>query len=126
MLFIRYGIGTILVVAGIVLLVVNPGGFGVDGFAMADGAGLSVLLLNFLFRLGVRGDMERTEEERARRYLAEHGHWPDQAPAVSGETTPPNRNNRAVSPADPPHRQRRHEPLNRTRTPSPRPRRRGD
>ena len=32
MLFLRYGIGVILVLAGIVVLILNPSGFGVDGF----------------------------------------------------------------------------------------------
>jgi hypothetical protein len=38
-----------MVLAGIVMIVVNPGEFGVDGFAMALEGGLSVLLINFLF-----------------------------------------------------------------------------
>jgi hypothetical protein len=52
LIIVRYGLGTVLLMAGVVLLAVNPGGFGVDGFGMAAGAGLSVLLLNFLFSLG--------------------------------------------------------------------------
>jgi hypothetical protein len=78
--FVRYGIGGVMVIAGIVLIAINPGGFGVDGFALAAGGGLSVLLLNFLFRLGARGDLEREQEEEARRYFDEHGVWPDEAP----------------------------------------------
>lgn len=79
-LFVRYGIGWIMVVAGFVLLVLNPGGFGVEGFSMSVGGGLSVLLLNWMFRLGVSGDRERDREEQARRYLEQHGHWPDEEP----------------------------------------------
>jgi hypothetical protein len=37
-------------------------------------------MINWLFRLGVSGDLEREEEERARQYLEEHGHWPDEEP----------------------------------------------
>lgn len=77
---VRYGIGGVMVLGGIIMLIANPGGFGVDGFAMAVGGGLSVLMINWLFRLGVSGDRERDEEERARRYLDEHGHWPDEEP----------------------------------------------
>jgi hypothetical protein len=77
MMAVRYGLGVIMLIAGIVLVAINPGGFGVDGFAMAAGGGLSVLLINFLFRLGVSGDREREREEAARRYLDEHGVWPD-------------------------------------------------
>jgi hypothetical protein len=77
---VRYGLGAVLVVAGVVLLVLDPGGFGVDGFAMAAGSGLSVLMLNWLYRLGVHSDQDRVREEEARTFLAEHGHWPDEAP----------------------------------------------
>jgi hypothetical protein len=45
---------------------------------MAVGGGLSVLLINFLFRLGVSGDEERRREEEARQYFDEHGVWPDE------------------------------------------------
>ena len=79
-LFVRYGLGAIGVVAGIVVLVVDPGGFGVDGFGLLEGAGLSVLMLNWFYRIGVAGDRDREHEEQARRYLEEHGHWPDEAP----------------------------------------------
>jgi hypothetical protein len=41
LLVLRYGIGAVMVLAGIVILIVNPGGFGVDGFAMAAGGSLS-------------------------------------------------------------------------------------
>lgn len=69
-----------MVIGGIVMLVVSPAGLGVDGFAMAVGGGLSVLLINFLFRLGVSGDQEREREEWARNYFSEHGEWPDDEP----------------------------------------------
>ena len=82
LLMLRYGIGAVMVVAGIVILIVNPGGFGVDGFAMAVGGGLSVLLINFLYRLGISGDREREDEERARAYFDEHGEWPEEAEKV--------------------------------------------
>jgi hypothetical protein len=77
MLFVRYGIGWGMVLAGIVLLIVSPGGFGTEGFGMATGGGLAVLLLNFLYRMGVSGEREREQEERARRYFDQHGEWPE-------------------------------------------------
>ena len=49
-----------------------------DAFAMCVGAGLSVPLINVLFRFGAKGDEERAREDAAREYLAEHGHWPDE------------------------------------------------
>jgi hypothetical protein len=52
MLIVRYGIGVVMALVGIVMLIVSPAGLGVDGFAMAVGGGLAVLMINFLFRLG--------------------------------------------------------------------------
>lgn len=84
LILVRYGLGALLVAVGIVLVAVNPSGLGVDGFAMAAGGGLSVLLINFLYRLGVSGDREREREEEARRYLEEHGVWPDEEEPHAG------------------------------------------
>lgn len=81
--FVRYGLGAIVTLAGIVVLFINPSGFGVDGFALGAGAGLSVVMLNWLFRLGVEGEQDREREEAARRYLDEHGVWPDEDPATA-------------------------------------------
>jgi hypothetical protein len=75
-LIVRYGIGAVMVIAGIVMLIVSPAGLGVDGFAMAVGGGLAVLMINFLYRLGVSGDLDRQREEDARAYFDEHGEWP--------------------------------------------------
>jgi hypothetical protein len=90
MLIVRYGLGAAMVVGGIVMLVIDPSGLGVDGFAMAAGGGLSVLMINFLFRLGVSGDLEREQEESARAYFDEHGVWPDDEEQAPGRKwTPP-------------------------------------
>ena len=67
-----------MIVGGVVIIILNPGGLGVDGFAMAVGGGLAVLMINFLFRLGASGDLERQREEDARTYFDEHGVWPDE------------------------------------------------
>jgi hypothetical protein len=79
LLVLRYGIGGAMCLAGIILLVTNSSGFGVDGFALGVGGGLSLIMLNFLYRLGVSGDRERDREEDARTYLERHGYWPDEA-----------------------------------------------
>ena len=78
MIWLRYGLPAVLVVAGFVLLIVADGSVKWDGFAMCVGAGLSVLLMNVLFRYGAKGDEEREREDAAREYFAEHGHWPDE------------------------------------------------
>ena len=81
MLFtVRYVLPAVLVLAGLVLLVAVEGPLRWDGWAMCVGSGLSILLLNGLFRYGANGDHERDAEIAAREYLSQHGHWPDEAP----------------------------------------------
>ncbi len=82
---VRYGIGAGIMLAGVVSLVAVGGELGTYGFASAIGAGLSVLLLNLLFRMSVSGERDREREEEARRYFDAHGVWPDDEPErVSG------------------------------------------
>jgi hypothetical protein len=76
----RYGLPTVLIVAGFVLLFAVEGSLRWDGWAMCVGAGLSILLLNLLFRFGSKGDREREQESAARDFYAEHGRWPDDPP----------------------------------------------
>ena len=78
--FVRYGLPALLIVTGFVLLIAAPESTRYEGFSMCVGAGLSLLLLNWLFRIGATGDRERDDEEAARDYLSEHGHWPDEKP----------------------------------------------
>ena len=78
--FVRYGLPALLIVAGFVLLFAASDSTRYEGFSMCVGAGLALLLLNLLFRLGATGDREREREDAAREYLAEHGHWPDERP----------------------------------------------
>jgi hypothetical protein len=75
----RLWLPVVLCLLGAVLLVVNGFDlFGVSAFAAFVGAGSSIWLANFLWRLGVSGDDERDREAEDRVYLAKHGHWPDQ------------------------------------------------
>jgi hypothetical protein len=82
--FVRYGIPAVLILLGLVALFAGPDGARLEGWAMFTGAGLSVLLLNWLYRLGVSGDTERDSEHDAREYLDEHGQWPNEATATDG------------------------------------------
>ena len=80
MLIVRYGLGAVMVIGGVVVLIISPAGLGFDGFAMAVGGGLSVVLFNVLFRLGLSSEADREEEEQARVYFDEHGEWPEDKP----------------------------------------------
>jgi hypothetical protein len=77
MLAVRYVLPLLLFVGGILMLVLEPNSIGIEGFAMATGAALSVLLLNWLYRAGVKGDHERTAEDDARKFYARTGRWPE-------------------------------------------------
>jgi hypothetical protein len=82
-LAVRYGIPAALVLAGLVCLFVVPSGTRFEAWALFTGAGLSVLLLNLLFRIGVQGDLDRDREDAARAYFEEHGRWPDEEEGAS-------------------------------------------
>jgi hypothetical protein len=72
---VRYGIPLVLFLAGCVVAAVG-GKIGLAAGAMFISAATAVLLLNVLYRIGVKGDEERDREEEARRYFDEHGRWP--------------------------------------------------
>jgi hypothetical protein len=79
MFAVRYLLPLGIFLLGCALLVIDGGGkTGWEGFFMATGAALSVLLLNWLFRLGAEGDLERDAEEAARQHMARTGKWPDE------------------------------------------------
>ena len=79
MFAVRYLLPLGIFLLGCALLIVDGGGkTGWEGFFMATGAALSVLLLNWLFRLGAAGDRERQAEEAAREHMARTGRWPDE------------------------------------------------
>lgn len=77
---VRIWIPAAILVAGLAILLIRRDETGLDAWAVLWGAGLSVALLNWLHRVGVSGDRERDQEDEARRYLEEHGHWPDEPP----------------------------------------------
>ncbi len=73
--FTRHGLPALAVLAGLVAM-----SFGTTeslaGGAALVGAGLAIWLVSWLYRVGVEGDGERADEERARRYFDRHGRWP--------------------------------------------------
>ena len=79
MITVRYLLPLGIFLLGCALLIIDGGGkTGWEGFFMATGAALSVLLLNWLFRLGAQGDLERDAEDAAREHMARTGRWPDE------------------------------------------------
>jgi hypothetical protein len=76
---VRYGLPGGLIVAGFVILFVGSDSVRWHGWGMCVGAGLALLMLNVLFRLGAKGDQERHAEEAAREHFAQHGRWPDES-----------------------------------------------
>ncbi len=68
LILVRYGIGAVMVLAGIVMIAVNPG----DWASMASlwrWVEVSPLLINYLFRVSVSSNRDREREEEARRYF---------------------------------------------------------
>ena len=78
--FVRYGIAVLTVLAGVVCLIFNFGGLGIEELFAFVGAGLSILLLNVLFRIGRDSDREHEDHEAAWHFYESHGHWPDEPP----------------------------------------------
>ncbi len=74
-LAIRYGIPALFIIAGQVVLVTTDDAVNWAGFT---GAGLAILLIGALLRIGAEGDRERDREEAARDYFDRHGRWPDE------------------------------------------------
>jgi hypothetical protein len=101
MRFVRTWLPVMIIAAGFVVAIAT--GFsetGLEGGASIVSAGLSVWLINLLYRIGVRGDRERDVEDRARAYFTEHGRWPD-------EDGPPDRRQNAAERVDSGDGQRR-------------------
>ena len=73
-LAVRYGIPALFIVAGQVVLITTGDTVNWAGFT---GAGLAILLIGALLRIGTEGDKERDREEAAREYFDRHGRWPD-------------------------------------------------
>jgi hypothetical protein len=74
----RYVLPSVLVLAGLILLAIHPRGALAEGALGIIGAGLAAFLFAFLAKVSMSGDKFRDREEAARRYLDEHGHWPDE------------------------------------------------
>jgi hypothetical protein len=72
---IRYVLPVVVVIVGVVIMALG-GENNLEGGAGFVSAGLAIYFLNWLFRIGADGDREREDEQAARDYFNEHGHWP--------------------------------------------------
>ena len=76
---VRYGLPALIFATGVVVIVAGGGdSTAVEAGLMFMGVAIAVLLLNVLFRIGVKGDVERDREDEARRFFERHGRWPDE------------------------------------------------
>jgi hypothetical protein len=78
-----------IIASGLVLIAIVRNESGLEGGTLLISAGLSVWLLNWFYRVGVRGDRDRVTEDEARTFFDRHGYWPDEAPrAEPGSDAP--------------------------------------
>ncbi|HEX5147274.1 MAG TPA: hypothetical protein VFV85_09635 [Conexibacter sp.] len=75
---VRYGLPAVICVVGLAFLIADPSE-NFEGAMALIGAGLSVLLVNVLFRFGVTSDRDRAQEDAARREFDRTGRWPDES-----------------------------------------------
>ena len=105
MRFVRVWLPLIIIAAGIVAIIATGGSItGWEGGLAIVAAGISVWLLNVIFRVGVQGELERDAEDAARDFYTEHGYWPDEAPPETA--APPHPEPERT----PPHRTTHHDP----------------
>ena len=106
MRFVRLWLPLAIIAGGLVIIIATGGSEdGLEGGFLTIGAGLSVWLLNIMYRVSVKGERDRDREDEARAYFDEHGHWPDESPPP--KPAPPGREDVHRSPSDP-HRPARH------------------
>lgn len=80
MRFVRVWMPLLIVIAGLLLGIIGGTDAAWEGGALLISAGVSVWVLNLLYRVGVRGDKDRSSEEQARDHFERTGRWPDEKP----------------------------------------------
>ncbi|MCW3038598.1 MAG: hypothetical protein JWM31_503 [Solirubrobacterales bacterium] len=77
--FLRWYLPAIVCLVGLVLIALaGASEDSLEGGAAIIGAGLSIWLMNILWRVGISGDDDRDDEQAAREYYDAHGRWPDE------------------------------------------------
>jgi len=72
---IRYVLPAVVALAGVVIMAMGSE-TDLEGGASILSAGLAIYFINWLFRIGADGDLERDREDAAREYFDLHGRWP--------------------------------------------------
>ena len=81
MRFVRIWLPVAIIAGGLAVIIATGGSEdGLEGGFLIIGAGLSVWLLNFMYRVSVKGERDRDREDEARSFFDEHGYWPDEKP----------------------------------------------
>ncbi|MEA2442037.1 MAG: hypothetical protein QOH76_3461 [Thermoleophilaceae bacterium] len=81
---VRYGVPAAIFLTGVVVFaVVSDREVALEIGAMFWGVAIAVFLLNFFFRMGVSGEVDRDREEEARAYFDAHGRWPDEGESAT-------------------------------------------
>jgi protein-S-isoprenylcysteine O-methyltransferase Ste14 len=84
--FMRYWLPGGIAVVGLVLIVLGHAAYsastGAHSLESATGVGLllvalMVWMINWMYRLSIRSNIEREEEEEAREYYSRTGRWPE-------------------------------------------------
>jgi protein-S-isoprenylcysteine O-methyltransferase Ste14 len=83
----RYWLPIAIAVAGVALIAVGHAAYSkstsTHSLESATGVALLIIavivwMINWMYRLSVRSNIEREEEERAREHFDRTGHWPDE------------------------------------------------
>ena len=87
MQFLRYWLPAGIALAGVALIAVGHGAYSnsasTHSLESATGVALVIVavivwMINWMYRLSIRSNVEREEEERARDYYERTGRWPDE------------------------------------------------
>ena len=83
----RYWLPAGIAVAGIVLIVVGHGAYSnaASSHSLESATGVALLIvavivwmINWMYRLSIRSNIDREDEERAREHFGRTGRWPDE------------------------------------------------
>jgi protein-S-isoprenylcysteine O-methyltransferase Ste14 len=83
----RVWLPLVIMAAGVALIAIGHGSYSnlANTHSLESAAGVSLLIvalivwmLNWMYRLSVRSNEEREDEERAREYFDRTGRWPDE------------------------------------------------